>query len=207
VIRLYAFVDGLRVLPSGLRLMRIHGVDAVAGEARNCDDRLQAAVVHGRVVESLREQADALLPVRLGEDFVDEAALAIAVAPRAHGLRARLDDVRGCVEVGVRVVGDVSSPGEEPRDGASYMRMRLEPWRLRNALEESLHAPLERRARATRVAPFGAAPVMLEASYLVSAGAVEDFAGEAVELGSAWPRLSVTCTGPWAPYSFAEGEA
>jgi hypothetical protein len=87
------------------------------------------------------------------------------------------------------------------------MRMRLGPLRLRNALEESLHAPLERRAKAARVAPFANAPLMLEASYLVSAGAVDDFAGEAVELASAWPRLSVTCTGPWAPYSFAEEEA
>jgi hypothetical protein len=87
------------------------------------------------------------------------------------------------------------------------MRLRLEPLRLRDALEESLHAPLERRAKAARIAPFRTAPVLLEASYLVSAGAVDAFAGEAVELASAWPRLSVTCTGPWAPYSFAEGEA
>lgn len=207
MIRLYAFADGLHVVPNGLRVMRTNGLDAVVGEARESEDQVQAALDHGRVVESLREQADAVLPVRLGEDFADGAALAAAVAPRAGELRARLDDVRGCVEVGVRVVGDLSSSGEEPRDGSSYMRMRLEPLRLRNALEESLHAPLERRAKAARVAPFGAAPVMLEASYLVSAGAVDDFACEAVELASAWPELSVTCTGPWAPYSFAEGEA
>jgi hypothetical protein len=206
MIRLYAFVDGLRIPPEELRVTRAHGLDAVVGEPRSSDDPVQAALFHGGVVESLREQADAVLPVRLGEDFVDEAMLIDAVAPRAHELRARLEDVRGCVEVGVRVVGDVLSE-EEPRDGASYMRMHLEPLRLRNALEASLHAPLERRAKAARVAPFGAAPLMLEASYLVSAGSVDDFAGEAVELASAWPRLSVTCTGPWAPYSFAEGEA
>jgi hypothetical protein len=207
VIRLYALADGLRVLPDGLRVIRVEGLDAVVGEALNCEDQVQAAVVHGRIVESLRERADAVLPVRLGEDFADDAALTVAVAPRADGLSKRLEDVRGCVEIAVRVVGDLSSSGDEPRDGASYMRMRLEPFRLRNALEESLHAPLERRAKAARVAPFGGAPLILEASYLVSAGSVDDFAGEALELASAWPRLSVTCTGPWAPYSFAEGEA
>jgi hypothetical protein len=207
VIRLYAFVDGLRRLPDGLRVIRVEGLDAVVGEALNCDDQVQAALVHGRIIESLREHAEAVLPVRLGEDFADEAAVTAAVAPRADGLSGRLEDVRGCVEIGVRVVGEVSSSGDEPRDGAGYMRKRLEPFRLRNALEESLHAPLERRAKAARVAPFGAAPLILEASYLVSAGSVEDFADEAVELAAAWPRLSVTCTGPWAPYSFAEGEA
>src|SRR3954453_17662994 len=206
MIRLYAFVDGLRALPCGLHITRIDRLDAVFGGARESDDQLQAALVHGGVVESLREQADAVLPVRLGEDFVDEAALTDAVAPRVQELRKRLEAVRGCVEVGVRVVGEVSSSHEEPADGAAYMRMRLEPLRLRNALEESLHAPLERRARAARVAPFGSAPLMLEASYLVSAAAVDDFAGEAVDLAAAWPRLSVTCTGPWAPYSFTEGE-
>jgi len=207
MIRLYAFVDGLRLLPHGLRSSRMHGLDAVVGAAPGSDDRVQAALVHGRVVESLREQADAVLPVRLGEDFVDDAALEAAVAPRAHALQERLEEVRGCVEVGLRVVGDVLPAGEEPCDGASYMRMRLAPLRLRSALEESLHAPLERRAKAARVAPFGSAPLMLEASYLVSEGAVDDFAGEAVDLASAWPRLSVTCTGPWAPYSFAEADA
>jgi len=206
VIRLYAFVDGLRRLPDGLRVIRVEGLDAVVGEALNCDDQVQAALVHGRIIESLREHAEAVLPVRLGEDFADEAAVTAAVAPRADGLSGRLEDVRGCVEIGVRVVGEVSSSGDEPRDGAGYMRKRLEPFRLRNALEASLHAPLERRAKAARVAPFGAAALILEASYLVSAGSVEDFADEAVELAAAWPRLSVTCTGPWAPYSFAEGE-
>src|SRR4051794_25111007 len=207
MIRLYAFVDGLRVLPDGLRITRIQGLDAVVGDARGSDDQVQAALAHGRVVESLREQADAVLPVRLGENFVDETVLADAVAPRVHRLRERLEAVRGCVEVGLRVVGDVSSSAGEPLDGVSYMRMRLEPLRLRNALEKSLHAPLERRARAAHVAPFGSAPLMLEASYLVPAGAVGDFAGEAVDLAAEWPRLSVTCTGPWAPYSFAEVEA
>src|SRR4051794_37773103 len=133
MIRLYAFVDCLRVLPVGLRITRIHGLDAVVGDARGSDDQVQGAVAHGRVVESLREQADAVLPVRLGENFVDETALADAVAPRVDGLRERLEAVRGCVEVGLRVVADVSSSGE-PLDGADYMRMRLEPLRLRNAL-------------------------------------------------------------------------
>jgi hypothetical protein len=107
----------------------------------------------------------------------------------------------------VRVVGEAAPAEEDPSDGASYMRMRLGPLRLRNALEESLHGPLERRAKESRVAPFGGAPLLLDASYLVSEGAVADFAGAAVELGSAWPRLAVTCTGPWAPYSFAEANA
>jgi hypothetical protein len=204
MIRLYAFVSGLRSLPDGLHVVSAPGLDGVVGEASDAEGHMLSALAHGRIVEALREQADAVLPVRLGEDFLDEDALAAAVAPRAHVLRARLEAVRGCVEVAVRVVGDIASFEVEPQDGTSYMRMRLGPLRLRSALEETLHDPLERRAREARVAPFGAAPLLLDASYLVSAGAVAEFAAEAVELASGWPQLSVTCTGPWAPYSFAE---
>jgi hypothetical protein len=207
MIRLYAFAAGVHEIPRGLRIAHVHGLDAVVGEPGDGDDRVQSAIAHGRIVEELREAADAVLPVRLGEDFPDEAALAAAVEPRASALRARLEDVRGCVEVAVRVVGDVASQGVEARDGASYMRAQLVPLQVRDALEKTLHAPLERRAKATRIAPFGAPPVLLESSYLLSEGAVDDFARTAVELASAWPRLSVTCTGPWAPYSFAEAEA
>jgi hypothetical protein len=207
VIRLYAFASGLRELPRGLHAEHVHGLDAVVGHAGGGDDQVQAALAHGRIIEALREQASALLPVRLGEDFSDETALAAAVEPRARALRARLEEIRGCVEVAVRVVGDVSPRATEARDGASYMRAQLVPLRMRSALEQTLHGPLERRAKETRVTPFAAPPLMLESSYLVSEGAVEEFARTAVELASAWPGLSVTCTGPWAPYSFTEAEA
>jgi hypothetical protein len=206
MIHLYAFVSDVRDLPEGVDLVDAGGLDAAVGEPLRGNDRVAAAVAHGTVVESLRAQAGAVLPVRLGEDFDDLGALAAAVAPRSDALRRRLAEVRGCAEVSVRAVGDVDTSGEA-RDGASYMAQRLAPFRLRTELEERLHAPLARRAQAARLVGFASPTVLLDASYLVADPHVGEFAAEVADLASSWPELSIACTGPWAPYSFAEEAA
>jgi hypothetical protein len=206
MIHLYAFVSDVRDVPEGLDVVDAGGVDAVVGEPLRADDRVDAAIEHGTVIESLRAVADAVLPVRLGEDFADTASLVAAVAPKSDALRTRLAEVRGCAEVSVRAVGEVEMSGEAV-DGTSYMALRLAPFRLRADLEERLHAPLAQRAQAARLVGFASLPVLLDASYLVADDRVGEFAHEVSGLASSWPELSIACTGPWAPYSFAEEAA
>jgi gas vesicle protein GvpL/GvpF len=185
VIHLYAFACGLRRVQPGLEVRPFGNLRAVFG--RGEPDPLE----HGLVVERLLDYADAVLPVRFGARFATEDELAAAISPRIEVLEHRLAHVAGCVEVGVRIV-----PRREPvaaPDGAAYMRARLSE---EQAMEE-VHRALAVRARDS-VRTDG------DAGYLVSRAEVEAFASVVERLLESHPELDALCTGPWAPYSFAE---
>jgi hypothetical protein len=48
---------------------------------------------------------------------------------------------------------------------------------------------------------------LLRAAYLVDRDAVGGFTARVDALQREHPELAVLCTGPWPPYSFAEGGA
>ena len=131
--------------------------------------------------ELMRERA--LLPIRYGTRVEDDAAAAAAVAPRDAELAAALDRVRGAVEVSVRAVAG---------DGAA------------TAAPEAVH---ERLSAAAREHARHDGPEPLRAAYLVDTGAVDGFVATVRELQHEHPGLSILCTGPWPPYSFAEAPA
>jgi hypothetical protein len=185
MIHLYALVRGLHDdLGAGLEARHVGRVVAVTGT--NEPDPLQ----HGLVVESLLDRADAVLPVRFGERFETEDALATALSPRLEALERRLDHVAGCVEVGVRIV-----PRREPvdgDDGAAYMRARL----IEQRAAEEVHRALAAQAR-------DSVQTSRDAGYLVARSDVRAFSSTVGRLLESHPALDVLCTGPWAPYSFA----
>jgi hypothetical protein len=167
----------------------------------------EALIRHGIVVEALLDRVDSLLPVRFGERFEDEDGIVAAARRLRPDLRHRLDRLEGCVEVGVRVVDrrreepEVHAPG-----GAGYMRAQLELLRARDQMVRALHGPLDEHASASAVAAPGAEDVVHTASYLVRRDAVRTFTGLVDGYAATHPQLTVVCTGPWAPYTFA-GEA
>jgi hypothetical protein len=183
VIHLYAFARAPHQLEDGLAVRPFGRVCAVVG--REEPDPLQ----HGLVVERLLDQAEAVLPVRYGQRFADEAELASAVAPRVEALERQLDHVAGCVEVGVRIV-----PRREPEraeDGSAYMQARL----LEQRATEEVHRALAARAR-------DSVRTSRDAGYLVARSEVAGFSAAVERQLDAHPSLDVLCTGPWAPYSF-----
>jgi len=131
--------------------------------------------------ELMRERA--LLPIRYGTRVEDDDAAAAAVAPRDAELAAALDRVRGAVEVSVRAVAGDGSVTAEPE-----------------AVHERLSAVAREHDRLD-------GPEPLRAAYLVDAGAVDHFVATVRELQHQHPGLSILCTGPWPPYSFAEAPA
>ena len=184
MIHLYAFVQGLRELDAGLGARPFGSVVAVVGPPES--DPLQ----HGLVVEGLLDRADAVLPVRFGEQFAGDEELAAAVIPRLEALERQLGHVAGCVEVGVRVVPR-SRPAEAD-DGAGYMRARL----VEQSAADAVHRALAARAR-------DSVRTSRDAGYLVARGDVGGFSHAVEDLLESNPALDVLCTGPWAPYSFA----
>jgi hypothetical protein len=208
MIHLYAFTDAGAPLPAvagigggGIAAVPVEDVAAVFGRLETTGLDREDVVAHGLVVEALREVVDAVLPARFGERFAGEGALADAVAPRLATLRAGLARVRGCVEFGVRMVADPETTPDNPaHDGRSYMRERLAELEHASAVAAELHRPLTRCARASVVSPGGDH----SAAYLVSSDEQKAFERALAGFISAHPSATVLCTGPWAPYNFAE---
>ena len=219
MIHLYGVVEELAELPAvvgvdegPLERHRVEGLELIVSRTVERNDVTQAAVLsHANVVEELMARSGAVLPARFGHTFTDEQELAAAVKTKASELARGLKLVRGCLEFGLRALsGDGASqntPGEP--SGRDYMRTRLAEEKARQRLAEELHEPLARLSRAsTRFG--GASRDLLQAAYLVPRRDVAAFGDEVRRLEAAHADLTIVCTGPWPPYTFAangEGEA
>lgn len=205
MIRVYAFVPSLESLPEirgvGDVPLATVGADPVAivSVHANGPDPRSDAVAHGLVVEALTEVAPAVLPVRFGETFADEEALERTVHDRREELRAALERVRGCVEIGVRVAAATPrAPASTGVSGTGYMQARLAALAERDAIVHGLHERLDELSRASVPAERGT----FEASYLVERSRVGAVQAAVRAFASEHPELTVLCTGPWAPYSY-----
>jgi hypothetical protein len=215
VLYLYALTEHPTVLPATagldetpLTVQQLDGIEAVVGEVgdRTIEPTEDAILAHARVIDELTALNAAVLPARFGRGYANADDLGRAVAERSDALRSALDRVRGCLEFGLRVLstsGDAAAPGESGRE---YMLARLEERQRAERLAAELHEPLAAiAASATR--SVGATPqLLLSAAYLVPRDAVESFRSRLLELESAHPELTLACTGPWPPYSFATAE-
>jgi hypothetical protein len=214
MIHLYAFVNALRSLPTrtgvageALEARPFGGIDAVVGRiGAPVAASVDSAVAHGLVAESLLDCAAAVLPVRFGPPFADDAALTEATAPRAAELRERLAGVRGCVELTVRMAS-AAAAAPTAADGAAYLRELAAATAVRDACIAEAHGALEARARDSRVEPLTRGASLFRAAYLVSRPDVTAFADEVDRLAARFPDTSIVCTGPWAPSSFAREAA
>jgi len=209
LIELYAITDNPGPpLPdlAPLELVPIDGLAAVCTPAVEADVSAEALWRHEEIVEALMADRD-LLPVRYGTRLEDEGVVARAIEERRDELAAALDRVRGAVELSVRVVAAGSAPAgrqaADPRSGAEYLRLRARADASRERAARALHEPLAQLARTSAEAP-PRPPELFRAAYLVERGGIESFAAEVAALQEANPGLSILCTGPWPPYSFAE---
>jgi Gas vesicle synthesis protein GvpL/GvpF len=209
VIELYAITDHPGPpLPdvAPLKLVPVDGLAAVCTPASESEVSAETLWRHEDVVEALMADRD-LLPVRFGTRLEDEAAVARAVEDRRDELAAALDRVRGAVELSVRVAASGARPetvaAEKASSGAEYLRVRADAEARHERTVAALHEPLAALARAS-VEGRPRPPELFRAAYLVERDAVASFAAEVARLQEANAGLSILCTGPWPPYSFAE---
>jgi hypothetical protein len=159
---------------------------------------------HEQVVERLMQQV-AVLPARFGSVFDDLASLASSLAGSETRLCGQLDRVRGRVELAVRVRAPSPAVRAGAHSGRDYLEDRLAAHRWQASVAQCTLVPLRLLAADQRVAPAREAGV-LAASYLVDSGDVDRFAHEVRVLQHSNEGLTLSCTGPWAPYSFVGGE-
>jgi len=214
VIHVYGIVDELDSLPplagvddAPLERRRVGGLELVvsrlSGRASSEIPR-DAVLRHAEVVEQLMSRSRAVLPAQFGPDFGDDDELAAAVRTRSRELERGLSRVRGCVEFGLRALGEPerAEAGPAASSGAEYMRDRLAEAQRRDRLLAEVHEPLARLSRATAVSA-GASGSRFTGAYLVPAENVASFREAVLRVESTHPELTIVCTGPWPPYSFA----
>lgn len=230
---LYAVIEPPDDLPPELRGLEGRPVElhrsgqVVAAFSRHPSGSLRAAAdnvwAHERVIEALMQRV-AVLPSRFGISLSDDGQLESALHHHHDQLAAGLQKVRGCVELGVRVLWRSEGSGDTspaPRDtsethgsppaasGRQYMLARLAEEqerrrRQQNAeeLAEALHRPLAVLARQSMQQVLAAPQLVLAGAYLVERGRVETFRRRVQHLAHDRPNLRVLCTGPWPPYHF-----
>jgi hypothetical protein len=210
VIHVYAIAEELDSLPP------VVGLEDAPLERRRVDDlelvvsRVSApartevppdhVLRHAEVVEELMSHSTALLPAQFGHEFADDDELAAAVRTRSSELVRGLSRVRGCVEFGVRVLGEPADPGAVASSGAEYMRGRLAETKRQERLAAELHEPL---ARLSRSSAGSSSAGGFAGEYLVPAENVGAFRETVLGFETSRPELTIVCTGPWPPYSFA----
>lgn len=211
MIYLYALTDAAARMPdcTGLadvpvQTVKSAGLSAIysAHQTVDCRARPETLWRHDAVVEAAMRSGPTL-PVRFGTTFEDTDPVLEVLRRQRPALRDRLERVRGCVELAVRVAVPAPEAASSP-DGRAYLESRLASHRRREAVAERALEPLARLAVSMRERHAEARGV-LAASFLVRAGDVESFVDEVRSLQRAGER-SLSCTGPWAPYSFVERE-
>jgi hypothetical protein len=211
MIYLYAITDPLE-RPShmvGLQETPLESlqVDSVCGvytthERLECGPDPALLWRHDQVVEGLMELAG-VLPLRFGTTLRDSDELRAILArdrPRFERLLAR---VRGCVELAVRV-GVPPAPEPSSATGTAYLQAKLTAEREREGAANRVLAPLRGLAKATSRRTSRTGDTTVSESYLVSRNALEPFVAQVKLLQSHNSELSLTCTGPWGPYSFVD---
>jgi len=195
VIELLAITDDPAPTEPPLRIVRAGGLGVIVAPAN--EDEVDADALWRReaLLEELMEQR-ALLPVRYGTLVQDEAAAAAAVAGRGDALAGALRRVRGAVELSVRAV----APGQ-PGEGSpgEHLQARAAHERTAGALHGRLAAAAREHVRHD-------GRELLRAAYLVDRDEVGRFVALVRGLQAEHGELSILCTGPWPPYSFAEPE-
>jgi hypothetical protein len=213
---LYAFSEPPTTLPTiagvvgeHLSLETVDGIDAVVSvvDREAIEASEESVLAHARVVDELSNVNEAVVPARFGRGFGDGDSLQSAVREREAELRAALERVRGCVELGLRVLAPAAEEAALPATGREYMVGRLERSRRDEAAAEELHAPLAALARDATKSLRATPQLFLSAAYLVPRGDVERFREAVRAEQEEHPDLSFACTGPWPPYSFATAEA
>lgn len=152
-------------------------------------------------------ERDAILPARFGSVLADEGAARALLRRRHRDLLSRVRRVRGAVELALRASwrrGAQGTPGDRSPSGTSYLRERLELRQSARRVASELD-PLSALALSSlrTVSPEPDLPVL--DAYLVERDRVGEFVALVRQLDDDLDDVDLTCTGPWPPYSFAEG--
>jgi hypothetical protein len=179
------------------------------------EPELARVVRHHAVVEAAAERATPV-PLRFGQWQPDRAALDRHIEARAETWLARLRELAGTCEIGVRIgsatgaARDVQhEPAGETSPGRAYMRRLAERHagaeaRRSRALEIIADVQKCLGSRALQVRTDTRDPDAVSAAFLIREGDGVACRAAVDNAGVAQEGVTVAVTGPWPPYSFVE---
>lgn len=223
-ITLYALVDrasgrdqrlGRGIARRSLELVRVERIYAVIERAPPRAPTSTSLQGYDRVVRRLSRLFPAVLPLRYGSSVPDDASIRASLTPVVPALERAFERVRDAVQFTLRVRGlhDSSPPVElGPGPGARWIGARLARRRVPEIEAiESATRPWVRESRVERHdagVASGAARAVAPAATAYHLVAREDVVAWRRAMTTSLPKLasgvSVTFSGPWPPYAFAE---
>jgi hypothetical protein len=169
---------------------------------------------HERVLEEAQKHG-AVLPARFGTVLADDDSVAASLQEKRQAFEERLEDLEGKVEIGIRAfrLSDGDTPTPDPTDGHAYMMQKLDEQKrsdrdrefaagIWNALHEELDGSYTNHK--LRLAPSPS--VAFSAAYLVEHQEIDRFTRIVADHQEVPADIELFVTGPWPPYSFAEGD-
>jgi hypothetical protein len=195
---------------------------------------IENIVAHEKVVHAAREHGTTL-PVKFGVIFRSEEGVKTLLSSSYADYRAKLDKFRGTDEFGVKVllksqglqklrenvaktsksISRMQEQVSRAKQGKSYfLKMKLDEaikaasFKKIDELSHQIHEELSKDAEQSALLKVEHEQIILNAAYLVKKGDGQEFMKHARKLGQEYAPLGliVHTSGPWAPYSFVEGE-
>jgi hypothetical protein len=107
------------------------------------------------------------------------------------------------VELAVRIRSLPLGEADSATDGESYVRNMLQARQRREAIITQTVEPLKAFSVNSKESATASREAGVSVSYLVRTHDVERFCSEVRRIQQENQQLALSCTGPWAPYSFA----
>jgi len=227
----YCLAEGVDALPepvngvSGapVRLLKTEDLSVLVSDL-NADAvpvTRENALGHAAVVRSILDRTTPL-PFRFGT-LVTEQQLRNYVAARKPALETKLALVRGCVEMSVKIIWELSGieqpePVESDQDnkqgaGATFLTEKRREILGGELMEEEaadistwLHETVGGLIRSEQVSLRPAEKLVLSAAHLVERDKIRQYREKISEARKDRPKLHFLLSGPWPPYSFANIE-
>jgi hypothetical protein len=175
------------------------------------------ALAHAAVIRSILDRTTPL-PFRFGT-LVTEQQLVNYLSARKPALETKLAEVRGCVEMSVKIIRDPVAHGSEPAEnvnqgtGTSFLAQKRREilGGEQSAAEAStistwLHDQISGLIRAEQVTLRPSEKLVLAAAHLVERSKIKNYRQTMAETCQSRPELHFLLSGPWPPYSFANIE-
>lgn len=174
------------------------------------------ALNHAAVVRSVLDRTTPL-PFRFGT-IVTEPQLRSYVTAHKPALRTRFENVRGCVEMSVKIIREVSTnnvtvKSEAITSGTTFLKEKRREilGNEVNAAEAKeiaawLHKQVEHLIGDEQVTLRPSEKLVLAAAHLVERDRIPQYKEIMAEARKNRPKLHFLFSGPWPPYSFANIE-
>lgn len=203
---------------ASVEVIRIEGFSFLVSQfdEKSMPLSIENALVHAKVVQAVFTETTPL-PFRFGT-VVTEQQLRNFVTARRPVLEGKLAQVRDCVQMSVRIIGNTEKPETDLRSasggpGTRFLREKRQKIlgsELRNDQAKEvaswLRGQIGTLIKAEEISVSGAAKLIVVAAHLVGREQVTQYRNRLVQARKARPELHFLVSGPWPPYTFSNIE-